>query len=62
MNMLDKKGIPIGLGLALSDNVEAMNAFYSLDEAERDKIIQRSHNARSKEDMAGIVSSLIKQP
>ena len=60
MNLLDENGIPIGLGLALSDNSAAMNVFYSLDEASRNKVIERSHHARSKEDMAKIVNDLVK--
>ncbi|MCI1958375.1 MAG: hypothetical protein LKJ25_01965 [Clostridia bacterium] len=60
MSLLDDKGIPVGLGLALSDNTKAMNVFYSLDEASRNQVIQRSHSARSKEDMAKIVNDLIK--
>ncbi|MCI2000713.1 MAG: hypothetical protein LKJ75_08420 [Clostridia bacterium] len=60
MSLLDNKGIPVGLGLALSDNTKAMNVFYSLDDASRNQVIQRSHSARSKEDMAKIVNDLIK--
>jgi hypothetical protein len=60
MSLLDDKGIPVGLGLALSDNTKAMNVFYSLDDASRNQVIQRSHSARSKEDMAKIVNDLIK--
>ncbi len=60
MSLLNDKEIPIGLGMALAQNLDAMKVFSSLDEVSRNHIISRSHHAQSKEDMNEIVSDLLK--
>jgi hypothetical protein len=60
MGLLNDDEIPIGLGMALAKNIDAMRAFSDLDEVSRNRVIQRSHHARSKEDMDSIVNNLIK--
>lgn len=60
MGLLNDKEIPIGLGMALAKNIDAMKVFSDLDEVSRNHVIQRSHHARSKEEMDSIVNDLIK--
>lgn len=60
MSILNDKEIPIGLGMALAQNIDAMRVFASLDEVSQHRVIARSHHARSKEDMNEIVSDLLK--
>lgn len=60
MSILNDKEIPIGLGMALSQNLDAMQVFASMDEGARNSVIQRSHHAQSKNDMKNIVSDLLK--
>ena len=60
MNILNNDEIPIGLGMALARNLNAMQVFASLDGASRENVIQRSHLANSKQDMESIVNDLIK--
>lgn len=60
MSILNNNEIPIGLGMALAKNLNAMQIFASLDDVSRDSVIQRSHLANSKQDMESIVSDLLK--
>lgn len=60
MSILNDKEIPIGLGMALSQNLDAMQVFSSMDESSRNDIIERSHHAQSKNDMQNIVTDLLK--
>ncbi|KXL51859.1 hypothetical protein CLNEO_27160 [Anaerotignum neopropionicum] len=60
MSILNDKEIPIGLGMALSQNLDAMQAFASLEKGARNHVIERSHHAQSKNDMQNIVNDLLK--
>ena len=60
MSILNDKEIPVGLGMALAQNLDAMKVFASLSESERDSVIARSHRVMSKQDMAGLIDSLLK--
>ncbi|MEA4971853.1 hypothetical protein SDC9_60614 [bioreactor metagenome] len=60
MSILNDKEIPIGLGMALAQNIDAMKVFSSLDETTRNHVISRSHHAQSKADMNEIVLDLLK--
>ncbi|MCI5648882.1 MAG: hypothetical protein ACI4EG_09950 [Fusicatenibacter sp.] len=58
MSILDDRGIPIGLGMALAENPEAFRYFSSLDSKEQEKVIRQSYQMRSREEMHRMVSSL----
>lgn len=60
MSILNNKEIPIGLGMALSQNMDAMRVFASMDEGGRNHVIKRSQQAASKNDMKNIVDELLK--
>jgi len=60
MSILNDKEIPIGLGMALSQNLDAMQVFASMDEVARNRVIERSHRAQSKNDMQNIITDLLK--
>ncbi len=60
MSILNDKEIPIGLGMALAQNLDAMEVFASLDKGARNHVIQRSQHAQSKNDMLIIVDDLLK--
>lgn len=60
MSILNDNEIPIGLGMALSQNLDAMQVFASMDESARNRIIQYSRHAQSKNDMQNIVNNLLK--
>lgn len=52
-------GLPLGFGMALAMNEAAMRGYAGLSETEREHIIMRCKDARSKEEMQKIVDSLV---
>lgn len=58
MNILNNDEIPVGLSMALAENLHAMERFSSMNEAERQDFINRSRNVGSKQEMRSLVSSL----
>ena len=52
-------GLPLGFGMALAMNEGAMRGYDELTETEREHLIMRCKDARSKEEMQKIVNSLV---
>ena len=50
--------VPIGFGMALAQNEEAMNAFAMMTKEEKQAIWNRARNARSEQEMQQIVSNI----
>lgn len=57
-NLVGSDEIPMGLGMALAKNLNAMNYFSSLDAGSQKQIIEHTHSIRSKEEMQDFVSRL----
>lgn len=55
---MDFSGIPVGFGLALAQNEEAMNAFAMMTKEQKQAIWEQARQARSKQEMRQIVSSI----
>lgn len=51
--------IPLGFGFALAMNEPAMGAYAALSETEKEHLIMRCRDAKSKEEMQRIVDSLV---
>ena len=58
-NFANGPEIPVGLGMALAMNVDAMNYFSSLSDEGRQTIIDRTHSIHSKKEMQAFVRSLV---
>ncbi len=58
-NYVDGPEMPMGLGMALAQNLEAMNRFASLPRERQQAIIAHTHSIRSKEEMRAYVQSLL---
>lgn len=58
MNLLGDNEIPIGLGMALAENANAMEKFSNMEKAEREEFVNRSRSVNSKQEMRNLVSSL----
>ncbi len=58
MNLLARKGLPLGFGMALSQNVDAMKTFTMLSEPEQQKVLDKTHAAATKTEMQEIVDGL----
>ncbi len=50
--------LPLGFGMALAQNEAAMHQFESLNDAEKQAILNQAHNVRSKAEMRRLVSGL----
>ena len=55
---MDLYNIPIGFGLALSANTAAMNRYAHLTEQQKQKVLNKAHNVKSKQEMYSLVASL----
>ncbi|MDD4125380.1 MAG: hypothetical protein PHW77_06640 [Eubacteriales bacterium] len=53
-----KFDLPLGLGMALAQNVKAMERFSSLSDGEKEKIINKAHAVNSKSEMQSFVAGL----
>lgn len=51
--------LPLGFGMALVQNEAAMRRFEALSHAEKESMIRKTHNVRSKQEMRALVDSLL---
>ena len=58
-NFLDGPDIPLGFGMALAQNPDAMDVFSGLTEPQRKQVLDKSRRVRSKEEMRSYVDSLV---
>ncbi len=56
---MDFYKVPIGFGMALAQNIDAMNIYSAMSEDEKKAILNKAHNAKSEKEMHDIVNSLI---
>ena len=57
---MDFYKVPIGFGMALAMNANALNAYSGMTEQQKQAILDKAHNARSEREMHEIVNSIIK--
>lgn len=57
---MDFYKVPLGFGMALAMNANALNTYASLTEQQKQAILDKAHHARSEQEMHEIVNSLIK--
>ncbi len=55
---MDFYKVPIGFGMALAMNPNAMNAYSAMTEQQKQDILSKAHNARSEREMHDLVNSL----
>ncbi len=58
MNFVNGKDIPLGFGMALAQNSEAMNRFSAMSEEQRRQLIEGTHSVRSKKEMQAYVDRI----
>ena len=56
--IMDYREVPIGFGLALAQNEDAVNAFAMMTGEQKQEIWARARNVRSKKEMQDLVASL----
>ena len=57
-NGIKQGDVPMGLGMALAENLDALNYFASLSHEKQQRIIDHTHQIRSKQEMHSFVSHL----
>ncbi len=62
MNEEDKRSLPLGFGMALAQNTEAMNHFTALSKQEQQRIIDHTKTVSSKNEMRQFVQQLGENP
>lgn len=60
-NILKQGDMPLGLGMALSKNLQAMNYFSNLSQQQQHEIIEHTHLINSKKEMIEYVNNLPSQ-
>ena len=58
-NFADGPDVPLGFGMALAQNPDAMDVFSGLTEAQRQQILSKSRRIRSRSEMRSYVDSLV---
>lgn len=58
---MDFAEVPIGFGMALAQNEEAVNAYAMMTKEEKNEILRKAHNARSEREMNQIVRMIVQQ-
>lgn len=53
--------VPMGLGMALAQNLDAMAFFSGMTKEQQQSVINATQNIQSKQEMQGFVQSLSKQ-
>ena len=56
---MNESEIPLGLGMALSKNTEAMQKFSALSDSKKREIINGTHSVHSKEEMRQYVENIL---
>lgn len=55
---MDFYKVPIGFGMALAMNPNALNVYSAMSEDQKQAILNKAHHARSEQEMHSIVESL----
>ena len=58
MDHLTKGDVPLGLGMAFAQNVQAMNQFASLSKEQQQAILNKAGTIKSKQEMQSFVQSI----
>ena len=56
---MKKDEMPVGIAMALAMNPDAMQKFATLNEEQKQRIIDGTHSVKSREEMHQYVSSLV---
>ena len=58
-DLVNGPDVPLGFGMALAQNPDAMDAFSALTEPQRRQVLDKSRRIRSKAEMRSYVDSLV---
>lgn len=55
---MDLGGIPLGFGMALAQNEQAVNAYAMMTKEQKNAVLAKARQARSRQEMQQIVSDI----
>lgn len=55
---MEQKEIPLGFGMALAQNPDALKVFSNLTQSKQSEILQKAHTVKSKNEMQSLVNDL----
>ena len=55
---MDFTTVPIGFGMALAQNEQAVNAYAMMTKEQKNTILSRAHKAKTREEMRQIVAGI----
>lgn len=58
MSLLNDDAVPIGFGMALAQNLNAMKRYSAMSEAEKEEVLNRARDAKSRNEMESLINSL----
>lgn len=58
MGIFHEDSIPVGFGMGLAMNMDAMDRFSHMSEAEKEELLNRARDAKSKSEMQGVIDSI----
>jgi len=61
-NQQDKGGVPLGFGMALAQNLDALEKFSQLTKSQQQEYIKGAGKVSSKQEMQSYVNGLLDQP
>ena len=56
---MDSLELPLGFGMALTQNEQAMQVFESMTDAQKRAVIEKTHTVSSRREMQQLVSGLV---
>ena len=56
---MDSLELPLGFGMALAQNEQAMHAFEAMTDEQKRSVIERTHAVTSRREMQQLVSGLV---
>mgnify|MGYP003490223494 CR=1 FL=1 len=59
---MDFYKVPVGFGMALAQNYDALAAYSAMPDDQKQTILDRAHNARSEREMHQILASIAGKP
>jgi len=59
VNLINGPAIPLGFGMALAQNGEALDRFAAMNDYERKSVIARTYGIQSREEMQAFVSNFV---
>ena len=57
-NIMDFSKVPIGFGMALAQNYDAMSAYSAMPDDQKQTVLSKARNVRSEQEMYTLVASL----